>query len=323
MKVSLRELKADAHEDSLWSAAWTAGPNLLVTGSLDETVKTWGSSASTASEGVGDGGALEETHTYTGHSLGVVCVAVDSKGLAASSALDSVIRVWDVTTNETRAVIEAPPAEVWGIALNGGTEEAATHLAAAGGAGACVNLYSIQEKQKYATFNLPSMGIESLGVGSDRFVMSVAFSADGRRVAAGAMDGSVAVWDVQGARLLQSFQGHKMPVRSLAFSPDSRTLLIGCDDSIINMFDVEHGPLMASLSGHQSWVLSVAWSPSGSGFLTGSSDRTVRVWDFAQRSCTQTLTQHTDSVWGLAFRPDGARAASVSDDKSICIYDIA
>lgn len=73
-----------------------------VTGSVDETVKTWRASGDTC----------EETHTYTGHALGVVSVAVDAQGLTASSALDSVIRVWDMTTNETRAVMEAPPAEV-------------------------------------------------------------------------------------------------------------------------------------------------------------------------------------------------------------------
>jgi hypothetical protein len=40
-----------------------------VTGSVDETVKTWRAS----------GDACEETHTYTGHALGVVSVAVDAQ----------------------------------------------------------------------------------------------------------------------------------------------------------------------------------------------------------------------------------------------------
>ena len=36
---------------------------------MDETVKTWRAS----------GDACEETHTYTGHALGVVSVAVDAQ----------------------------------------------------------------------------------------------------------------------------------------------------------------------------------------------------------------------------------------------------
>jgi WD40 repeat protein len=63
---------------------------------------------------------------------------------------------------------------------------------------------------------------------ADKFVLSVAYSADGKRIAAGAMDGTVAVFDVESVRLLHVLEGHKMPVRTLAFSPDSKTLLTGC-----------------------------------------------------------------------------------------------
>uniref|UniRef100_A0A7S0RVB2 Anaphase-promoting complex subunit 4 WD40 domain-containing protein n=1 Tax=Pyramimonas obovata TaxID=1411642 RepID=A0A7S0RVB2_9CHLO len=308
MKLSMRQLKTDAHEDSLWSCAWTEGPDLLITGSVDETVKAWGASGETC----------EESHTYTGHSLGVITVAVDPKGLVASSALDSVIRVWDLTTNETKAVLETPPAEVWGIAFNPG--ESSTHIAAAGGASAAVNVYSLESKTSVSTLSFPT-GVDKDK--NDKFVLSVAYSPDGQRIAAGAMDGSVAIFDVNQGRLMHMLEGHKMPVRSLAFSPDSKTVVTACDDSHVNMYSVEHASLIGSLSGHTSWVLSVAWNPDGSGFLTGSSDRTVKVWDTASRTCAQTHTQHTDSVWGIAFKPDGTRVASVSDDKAICIFDVA
>mmetsp|Transcript_46692 Transcript_46692/g.89173 ORF Transcript_46692/g.89173 Transcript_46692/m.89173 type:complete len:311 (-) Transcript_46692:504-1436(-) len=310
MRLSLRNTKVDAHEDSLWSASWTAGPDLLVTGSVDETVKTWRAS----------GDACEETHTYTGHQLGVVCIATDPNGLTASSALDSVIRVWDLTTNETRAVLEAPPAEVWGIAFDP-CKEGARFIAAAGGASECANIFSLESKEKTAMLQLPPAANDKER--PDRFVLAVAYSPDGGRLAASAMDGTVALFDVATSRLLHVLQGHKMPVRSLCFSPDSKLLLTGCDDSNAHLYDVEHAALIAALSGHQSWVLSVAWSPDGHGFLTSSSDRTVKVWDASTRTSSQTLTQHTDNVWGLVFRPDGTRAASVSDDKSICIYDVA
>lgn len=309
MRLSLRHTKVDAHDDSLWAAAWTAGPDLLVTGSVDETVKTWRAS----------GDACEETHTYTGHALGVVSVAVDAQGLTASSALDSVIRVWDLTTNETRAVMEAPPAEVWAVAFDPHPDGART-LAAAGGAGACVNLFSLETKDKTAVLSLPPAGHDKER--ADKFVLSVAYSPDGKRLAAGAMDGTVAVFDVESARMLHVLEGHKMPVRSLAFSPDSKTLLTGCDDSNVHMYDAEHAALAAAFTGHASWVLSVAWAPDGDSFVTGSSDRGVKVWDVTGRACSQTLTQHTDSVWGIVFRPDGTRLASCSDDKSICIYDV-
>ena len=59
---------------------------------------------------------LESKHTYTGHTLGVVSVAVEATGTyAASSALDSFIRVWNLKDSTTKAIIETQPSETWQI----------------------------------------------------------------------------------------------------------------------------------------------------------------------------------------------------------------
>lgn len=45
---------------------------------------------------------VENSHTYTSHTLGVVSVTVDPTGtFAASSALDSFIRVWNLQVRWT------------------------------------------------------------------------------------------------------------------------------------------------------------------------------------------------------------------------------
>lgn len=59
MKLSPLAHQADAHEDAVWSAAWTVdehGRDRLITGSVDETVKGWN---------VAEGG-LENTRAYEG-----------------------------------------------------------------------------------------------------------------------------------------------------------------------------------------------------------------------------------------------------------------
>lgn len=74
---------------------------------------------------------MEALHTYTGHTLGVVSVAVDQSGTyAASSALDSVIRVWNLKDSSTQAIIETEPSETWSIAFAPGAEKVT--VAAAG-----------------------------------------------------------------------------------------------------------------------------------------------------------------------------------------------
>ena len=53
-------------------------------------------------------------------------------------------------------------------------------------------------------------------------MLSVAFSPDGRRLACGAMDGTVAVFDVPSGKLLHMLTGHHKPVRDLSFTPGAR-----------------------------------------------------------------------------------------------------
>ncbi|KAL3643725.1 WD repeat-containing protein vip3 [Castilleja foliolosa] len=94
------------HDISANSELRDSGP-LLLTGSLDETVRLWNH------EGP------EKVQTNTGHCLSVVSVAAHPFGRNdASASIDSVIRVFDVATNNTIATLETPPSEVWQLQFN-------------------------------------------------------------------------------------------------------------------------------------------------------------------------------------------------------------
>lgn len=75
---------------------------LLLTGGLDETVRLCDPKNFTCIQ------------TFTGHCLGIVSVAAHpTRRIAASTSIDSFIRVFEVDTNNTIATLEAPPSEVW------------------------------------------------------------------------------------------------------------------------------------------------------------------------------------------------------------------
>jgi WD40 repeat protein len=78
-------------------------------------------------------------------------------------------------------------------------------------------------------------------------VYSVAFSPDGRRLAAGCADNSIRLWDVASAMRANGKELQEAEV--------------------------------AELRGHDDYVHAVAWSPDGTRLLSASGDRTVRVWD--------------------------------------------
>ena len=75
----------------------------------------------------------------------------------------------------------------------------------------------------------------------------VAFSSDGRRLAAGCADNSIRLWDVTSARRAGGKESLEAEV--------------------------------AELRGHEDYVHAVAWSPDGTRLISASGDGTVRIWD--------------------------------------------
>ena len=168
MQYVSRVRKDDAHDDGIWSVAWSANGQ-IVTGSCDEVVQTY----------MVHGQQIEKKHELRGHHLGVTSVSVSAEGnLAASSALDSHIRLWDLEKGEEVSTIDAGPVEAWTVAVS---PDGAT--VASGSQGGNVNLWSVGSGEKAAT----------LQGSSGKFTMSVAYSADGKYVASGHADGAVCV----------------------------------------------------------------------------------------------------------------------------------
>ncbi|MFO1359505.1 metallophosphoesterase [Plasticicumulans sp.] len=152
---------------------------------------------------------------------------------------------------------------------------------------------------------------------------SVAFSPDGRWLAAGATDGLVYVLDAQTLELLRWLEGHTDVVNSVAFSPDGARLASGSEDRTVRLWNAANGAALQRLEGHRGPVTSVAFSPDGARLASGSWDNTVRLWDVASGSALQRLEGHGSLVTSVVFSPDGTRLASGSRDKTVRLWDAA
>ncbi|MFI6104878.1 WD40 repeat domain-containing protein [Streptomyces sp. NPDC051310] len=105
-----------------------------------------------------------------------------------------------------------------------------------------------------------------LTTGHRLFVAALAFSPDGRTLATGSDDRSVALWDVRtGARLARMPAGHTDTVRALAWSRDGR-LASGGEDATVRLWDTRApGPAIGMPLRYQdgSPVTALSASPDG------------------------------------------------------------
>jgi RNA polymerase sigma factor (sigma-70 family) len=68
---------------------------------------------------------------------------------------------------------------------------------------------------------------------------SLAFSPDGRTVAAGGPDGKVRLWDARTGEPIETLAGHAAEVHAVAFSPDGKTLASVSQDQTVRLWPIE------------------------------------------------------------------------------------
>jgi WD40 repeat protein/beta-lactamase regulating signal transducer with metallopeptidase domain len=168
----------------------------------------------------------------------------------------------------------------------------------------------------------------------EKGVRSVAFSPDGKVLAAGCYDGALrlydpatfAPWAVGDAES----GGHtNAGVNGICFFKNGKYLATAGFDNTVRVWDVAavvarpraadpiHFPPVAIFEGHTKRVLSVAASEDGLTLLSGSADNSARVWDIPDplpamgekpvvvKKERLTLGGHTSGVEAIAVSPDG------------------
>jgi hypothetical protein len=161
------------------------------------------------------------------------------------------------------------------------------------------------------------------------WVTSVAFSADGQRLASGGWDETVKFWEVPSGEKVSTVASKIKAVEALTFSRDGHLLAAENANYVVTIWDGTTGQEIRTLPGNRpsgpgnNWVYSIAFSPDGRWLASGVDNKTVRVWDVATGQPLRDLTGSARSVIYAAFSPNGRWLASGGDDKTIKIWDVS
>ncbi|HXX94462.1 MAG TPA: PDZ domain-containing protein [Planctomycetota bacterium] len=155
-------------------------------------------------------------------------------------------------------------------------------------------------------------------------LVSLGWSPDARRLAAGGQEGAVALWDLSEGGSPRALEGHTAYVGAVVFSPDGRTVLTGSHDGSVRLWDPAEGrERRVLLVQGPAGALSAAFSRDGRRVAVGLGDGDVHVWGTDAWQEERTLGQRgSGNVLSVAFTRDGARVVSATEG-SIAVSAVA
>jgi WD40 repeat protein len=160
--------------------------------------------------------------------------------------------------------------------------------------------------------------------GQGDWVDGVAFSPDGRTIAAACQNGNVVLWEVLTGKVRATLRGHTAPVRTVAFGPRRTAVVSGSDDGTVQLWVLRMCKATAILRGHTAAVISTAFSPDGRHVASAGADGRVRLWAAATGKVTASLERQSPAVGSVTFSPDGTLLATPGwMDHAVRLYEAA
>lgn len=191
------------------------------------------------------------------------------------------------------------------------------------GSNRSVRLFNPRTGECAAILTDPSM----TGTGNeDQFFRTVAFSPDGKLLAAGAEDSIIRLWDLEHRRLLFRLSGHDSDIYSIEFYDNGTKLVSGSGDRTIKLWDLKTQECIQTLyagtpdSAKDSGITSLSVSPNGKFLAAGSLDRLIRIWELSTGLPIDVIEGHQDSIYSIAFTADGRHLLSGSLDRIVRLW---
>lgn len=149
---------------------------------------------------------------------------------------------------------------------------------------------------------------------------SAAYFPDGRRIAVGCRDGSIALWDLQTGTVQQTKMSHDNEIFRIAVSPDGSKLMTGCLSGAAQLWNVSTEQPIGPAIRHAARVTAVGFTANNQLAYTGSWDQSSR-WVSTESGEVVRQQQHPGWVLDLVTYGDSQQMI-VSEAANVVVRDI-
>jgi RNA polymerase sigma factor (sigma-70 family) len=238
-----------------------------------------------------------------GGKVEMIALFPDGRTLAAASR-DQTLRLWDLTTGRELHRFPDHPGSLRFLALSPDGTTLASGVSPPG----------------IIHFWEAASGKELRQLSPHAWLGRIAFSPDGKTLAAAAARHRILLWETATGRLLRELDGREETLfaGALAFAPDGRTLVSAGLAETIRFWDLATGeeerrllpqqPRPKEKSGppfHYGFVHALAFSPDGRTLASAAQHAPVRIWDVTTGREVRSLPGDRFGALSLAFSPDG------------------
>jgi WD40 repeat protein len=144
-----------------------------------------------------------------------------------------------------------------------------------------------------------------------RAVYSLAFSPDGKKLAWGSNDNTLAIWDMEKQEVEKRLQGRAQAfiTPTVTYSPDGSFLAWSGNTGAVTVWSTASYKMLSSLHQIITPISSLAFSPDGAMLAAGTVNGQTVLWNMTDRSVTRHLVGREGNIFSIAWSQDGRLAA--------------
>jgi uncharacterized caspase-like protein len=182
-------------------------------------------------------------------------------------------------------------------------------------------LLAVLSREKiFSLYDISSLKEKSSSVSTPTQMNALSFSASGKTLALGAIDGKIHLFDVTTGTLSKPLSVHSQTVNAVVFLDEGWIFSAGANKTV-TITDAVSGSTIGSVPSFQEEITALALQPGAKNGAVGLSNGQVNIFSIGTLKTISTFNDTKDRNNTLCYSPDGKYLAAGTANGNILLWD--